>query len=101
MILKNDRYRKSRGGYSRLLELSCVTCGNKLFNYQKDGPGIIKRLYFDRIFDSKYTENKELICSKCQKHLGTAVIYEKENRPAYRLFQGTVSKKIVKVKNGG
>ena len=101
MKLKNDKYRKSRGGYSRLLELSCANCGNRLFYYQKDGPGILKRIYFDRIFNSELIKNKELICSGCKHHLGTAIIYEKEKRPAYRLLLGVVIKKILKAKEGG
>ena len=45
----NDKYKKVRGGYSRLLEISCEKCGSVLCHYQKDGPGILKRMYFDRI----------------------------------------------------
>ena len=47
---KNDTYKKARGGYARLLAVSCATCGTHLFYYQKDGPGIVKRLYLDRIY---------------------------------------------------
>jgi hypothetical protein len=52
MEWKNDRYRKAREGYARLLAVSCATCGTHLFSYQKDGPGIVKRLYLDRIYQS-------------------------------------------------
>ena len=45
MEWKNDPYRQARGGYARLLAVSCATCGTHLFSYQKDGPGIVKRLY--------------------------------------------------------
>ncbi|MBI4158621.1 MAG: hypothetical protein HY505_03350 [Candidatus Yanofskybacteria bacterium] len=92
---KNDKYRKSCGGYSRLLSLSCAKCGAHLFDYQKDGPGILKRLYLDRVNDLKYT-NKELVCPKCKEVLGLKGVYKKENRPAIHLFVGSVSKKIVK-----
>jgi len=53
---KNDTYRKARGGYARLFAVSCATCGTHLFLYQKDGPGIVKRLYMDRIYESNIYE---------------------------------------------
>lgn len=95
--LKSDKYRKSRGGYSRLLELSCTNCKNLLFSYQKDGPGILKRLYLDRIFNFN-NKNKKLICPKCKNTLGVLYIYEKENRPAYKLLERSISKKIAKIR---
>ena len=52
MDWKNDSYKKARGGYARLLAVGCATCGTHLFYYQKDGPGIVKRLYVDRIYQS-------------------------------------------------
>jgi hypothetical protein len=93
--LKNDKYKKARGGRSRLLEIICANCQAALFKYQKDGPGILKRLYIDRIEDFK-NQDQRLTCPKCREHLGNLIIYEKENRPAYRLFAGAVAKKIVK-----
>lgn len=96
MKLKNDKYRKIRGGYSRLLELRCSNCKQFLFNYQKDGPGILKRLYVNRIQKLVNTD-KKLACGKCGKTLGNLGIYEKENRPAFILIPGAISKKIIKV----
>lgn len=93
LSLKNDRYRKSRGGYSRFLDLSCASCGTHVCYYQKDGPGILKRIYVDRIDKSK--NSKQLICSKCKEVLGIRIIYKKERREAYRLFVGAVIKKIM------
>ena len=93
--MKNDKYRKVRGGFSRILQLSCSHCGKEIFRYQKDGPGILKRLYLDRILDYPTTA-AQLSCPKCHEVLGIKTIYKKENRPAYRLFTGAVSKKIVK-----
>jgi ribosomal protein S27E len=95
MRLKNDKFRKARGGYSRVLEISCSYCNTKLFNYQKDGPGIIKRLYVDRIY--KDVSGSNLKCQNCGKLLGSLTIYEKENRPAYAIILGTIKKKIVKL----
>jgi hypothetical protein len=94
--LKNDKYRKVRGGYSRLLQLSCLSCDNFLCFYQKDGLGILKRLYIDRVFSPVKTKNNNLICGKCKRIIGYLGIYEKENRSAYNLIPALLSKKIVK-----
>lgn len=96
-VLKKDKYRRARGGHSRLLDLSCSKCGTHVAYYQKDGPGILKRMYVDRIIDSKVSQ-KNLECPKCKELLGVSMIYKKENRPAIRLFEGSVSKKITKSK---
>jgi hypothetical protein len=96
---KSDTYRKNRGGHSRWFLLSCEKCGNSIATYQKDGPGILKRLYLDRIINLKNTEEKELVCKKCKTVLGVLIVYKKENRPAYRLFAGAVAKKIIKSQN--
>ena len=102
---KSDKYKKSRGGYSRLLDIQCGKCTKHLFFYQKDGPGILKRMYLDRIYKSdKYSglENNslksvpQLVCPSCKALIGIPYIYEKENRSAFRLFVGGVVKKIVK-----
>jgi len=87
------------------LEISCEGCGQIVGFYQKDGPGILKRMYLDRIYKSKdysdlagksFKSLPPLVCRKCGRLLGVPMIYEKEKRPAFRLFQGAVIKKIVK-----
>jgi hypothetical protein len=93
--LKDDVYREARGGYARFLNLYCGSCGSHVALYQKDGPGMLKRLYLDRIFAPKTPKNeKELVCKSCGKTLGTAYLYEKEKRPAVRLYQGSIVKKV-------
>jgi len=103
--LKRDKYRKNRGGNSKFLDIFCESCGTHLFYYQKDGLGILKRLYLDRIIGSKEYSNLEhmalkdipnLACLSCKDILGVPYIYPKEKRLAFRLFAGEVSKKIVK-----
>jgi len=96
IILKNDKYKKARGGYSRLLNISCQKCGKQVCQYQKDGPGNLRRMYLDRISDKKVPIlEKSLSCP--EGHIiGVKIIYEKENRPAFRLFVDSVIKKIVK-----
>ena len=104
---KRDNFRKNRGDYSRLLNVSCRKCETLLLTYQKDGPGNLRRLYFDRIFSPKeltglqnktFTQIKILNCKKCKEVIGTPYIYEKEKRPALRLYQDSVIKKVRKIK---
>ncbi len=94
--LKKDKYRKARGGTSKLLDLFCESCSTHLFYYQKDGPGILKRLYLDSIIDFEKSSENKLVCPNCKDTLGVYYVYPKEKRPAYRLFAGEVTKKIVK-----
>jgi hypothetical protein len=69
----------------------------ELADYQKDGPGELLRLYDDRIigpvFDSRFEMDKKLVCPHCGRMIGLGYIYKKENRPAWRLFQGTIEAK--------
>ena len=103
---KSDKYRKARSGYSRFLNVLCEHCGAKILAYQKDGPGRLKRLYLDRIFAPENLANFQklpinkipnLTCSKCKSILAVPYIYRKEQRKAYRLFVGAVTKKITKI----
>ncbi|MFA6301087.1 MAG: hypothetical protein WC609_01915 [Candidatus Paceibacterota bacterium] len=96
-IFKNDKYKKAREGYSRMLDISCEKCGKHICFYQKDGPGNLRRMYIDRIIKPKVSLQKNnLSCSN--KHiLGIKIIYKKEQRPAFRLFVDAIKKKIVKV----
>lgn len=104
MKLKSDKYKKARGGNSKLFDISCAHCRNHLCFYQKDGPGLLKRMYIDRISDSSYEglqncslkDIPQLVCSNCKRLLGVPIIYEKEQRLALRLFVGAVSKKTIK-----
>ncbi len=91
----NDRYKKARGGWSRFLDICCENCGKHICYYQKDGPGHLKRMYFDRMQGFDIADDT-LICPQCKETLGTKIIYKKEDRQAYRLFVGSVTKKIVK-----
>ncbi len=102
---KSDKYKKARGGYSRLLDVCCEGCGTHLCFYQKDGPGMLKRMYLDRIYESAIYSNlhnqpikklPQLVCQNCRRLLGVPIEYEKEKRAAFRLFQGAVTKKISK-----
>jgi hypothetical protein len=106
---KKDNYKDARGTHSRLLNLFCRVCGEKILTYQKDGPGNLRRLYFDRIFSPMKLVNLEskplnavpkLVCPKCKEDLGTPYIYKKENRKAFKVYQDAFLKKIRKLKEG-
>lgn len=96
--MKNDKYKKARGGWSRILDIKCENCGNHICYYQKDGSGPLKRVYLDRIIDFPKRDEK-LMCPKCKEVLGTKITYKKENRLAYRLYVGSVTKVITKASN--
>ena len=96
IILKNDKYKKARGGYSRVLKISCRECSSFVCLYQKDGSGNLRRMYVDRIIDPKVSiGRKDLRCPKGHL-LGTKIVYKKENRPAFRLFVDAIVRKIIK-----
>lgn len=104
---KKDKYKSARGKYSRLLSIFCRVCGKKILTYQKDGPGNLRRLYFDRILFPKKLTNLEsgplkavstLGCPKCKEDIGTPYIYKKENRKAFKVYQDAIIKKIRKLK---
>jgi hypothetical protein len=40
-----------------------------------------------------------LVCPSCKQHIGVPMSYAKEDRLAYRLFVGAVTKKIANSKN--
>lgn len=97
-IFKNDKYKKVRGGYSRMLDISCEKCGKHVCLYQKDGPGNLRRMYLDRIIQPKVSIHRNNFSCPNKHLLGVKIIYKKEQRPAFRLFIDAIKKKIVKAK---
>lgn len=96
MKFKSDTFRRNRGGYSRLLKIECEKCKSLICQYQKDGPGHLRRMYLDRIRDSVVVISRKDFSCPAGHLLGVKIIYEKEDRPAFRLFVDAVAKKIVK-----
>ncbi len=103
--LKNDRYRKERGGTARFLNIGCAACGTWVLLYQKDGPGNFLRLYLNRIFapprlselqgraDIQCPQDMEnLTCPQCRQLIGTPMRHL-DDRLAYRLHKGSFFKK--------
>jgi len=94
-----DKYFRERGGSAKIINVSCAKCKNKLFIYQKDGPGWLKRCYVNRILwpenyiilaKNKNLEPKELPllkCSSCQEIIGSPMRH-KDGRIAFSLIRG-------------
>lgn len=94
----NDQFKKARGGKTHILDISCGNCGSHISFYQKDGPGLLMRMYIDRFIDFQ-PDGNDLACSSCLRILGNKIIFEKENRPAYRLYVGAATTKLVSAKS--
>jgi hypothetical protein len=97
MKLKNDKFRNARGGYSRVLKISCQKCGEYICTYQKDGPGNLRRMYIDRIDNPTVSILRKDLSCKNGHLLGIRIIYDKEKRAAFRLFVDSVTKKIIRI----
>jgi len=84
-VIKRDKYFRKRGSYCRILKVKCSKCGRVLFEYQKDGPGWLKRCYVNRIISNKkFSGNQEL---RCCRVIGTPITH-KDGRKAYKLIRG-------------
>lgn len=79
-----------------MLKISCEKCGSLVSLYQKDGPGNLRRMYVDRIVEPAVSISKKSFTCPEEHLLGIRIIYEKEKRPAFRLFVDSVIKRIVK-----
>ena len=104
--IKKDRYYKSRGGTSQILQIDCSGCGSNIAYYQKDGPGSLLRMYLDRIHDCASTrdlsgvrqksELPSIKCPVCDKLIGIPMVYEPEQRLAFRIVDGSIKKTKLK-----
>lgn len=103
---KKDSYMKKRGSPVMII-MTCAQCSAYIMSYQKDGPGPLKRCYLDRIHHPEdlakrqhepfnKSSSPKLICSSCGETIGTPMIYEKEDRPAYHLRPGFFASKKMK-----
>lgn len=103
--LKNDRYRKVRGGTAKFMDISCANCRTWILLYQKDGIGKMLRFYLNRIFAppalaslqnraniNQPNDVPNLVCPSCGAVIGSPFLYD-DGRLAYRLKKGTFSKK--------
>ena len=104
-IDESTKYRLAKyGGGIYIYTIKCCHCDVPLFEYQKDGSGILKRCYEDRILKlyefftynanaNADTNINTLGCKKCNKSISHAKsLYEKstdthnEKRYAYELI---------------
>ncbi len=102
--IRNDKYRRKRGGTSTMYVIKCAECGDNVLIYQKDGVGALVRMYLDRILwpdnlinlDRKINSTKDfsaLICQRCGNIIATPMLYKKEHRYAWRIKRGSIKKK--------
>ncbi len=107
-ILKNDRYRKARGGKAFVVSVICIKCQNEVLVYQKDGDGQLKRCYLNRILLPRQLERlqhdatvqhpgdlTDLCCPACDVVLGSPIRHH-DGRLAFRLRQGFFQKRRLK-----
>ncbi len=102
--LKNDEYRRKRGGTAELLDIYCSSCNYYVMLYQKDGPGRLQRCYLNRIFSppdlaqlqnmnfSSQSDISNLVCNQCDSLIGIPMTYI-DDRLAFRLVHGSFIKK--------
>lgn len=100
MKLKNDRYRKVRGGKAKILNIICSKCGNWVLKYQKDVDGSLHRCYLNRIIEPEFYSNfnnqkqmSNLECKNCNTVIGIPMIHT-DHRLAYRLIKGNFRKEV-------
>ena len=104
--IKRDEFKKTRGKYSRFLNIYCSHCGEYILLYQKDGPGVLIRLYLDRILApeklsslqsiSAIEDIPQLFCRNCERLIAIPGIFSKEQRNAYLLLSYSIIYKISK-----
>lgn len=92
MKIKKDKYLQKRGGSVKILDIFCQNCSKKLFVYQKDGTGQLKRCYFNRITGDAKLENNEFFCPQCKEKIGFG-IFHIDKRPAIKLLRGKIKRK--------
>lgn len=92
-----DAYTQRRGE-PKMLEIICSKCRHHVMSYQKDGPGNLLRCYLDRIHSPRDLKEQQyhrfdvrkaafLKCFECSSTIGVPMIYQFEDRPAYKMFK--------------
>jgi hypothetical protein len=102
--IKRDKFYRSRGGRTNMLQVSCAACASPLLHYQKDGNGNLHRFYLDRISHVEpFLKIPEagpglmlkmlpnLVC-KCGQLFAVPMVYERERRLAFRILHSHVHK---------
>lgn len=95
--LTHDRYSNARPGQSRFYNLYCARCRHHVCLYQKDGTGMLVRLYKKRIMaptNLLKPNAKEIRCPHCKVFLAAHYIYDKEQRSAYLVQAGAIVRRV-------
>ncbi len=100
--IKRDKYLAARGGTAKITRVRCAKCGKKIFLYQKDGPGWLKRCYINRIISDSFNSSNEhdestlknLTCD-CGELIGTPMQH-KDGRLAFKLVRGSFKRTNIK-----
>lgn len=102
--MKNDIYRRARGGKAEVIEVVCVNCSRRVLTYQKDGRGNLLRCYLNRImgpdeyeslqYSTSIREPKHMpnLYCECKSLIGTPMRH-KDGRLAFRLIRGSYQRK--------
>jgi hypothetical protein len=105
--MRKDKFRSARGGRSRLLRISCSGCETEILLYQKDGPGTLKRMYFDRIHAPErlvglqHKDQKQLAmltCGACGRMIGVPTYTKKKRGMRSAVFQDAITKHVMSAK---
>ena len=94
MKIIKDKYLQKRGGSAKILDIYCQKCSAKLFTYQKDGIGQLKRCYDNRIVNANkiIKIGNEYRCEDCATKIGFGIIHT-DKRQAIKLIRGKIIKK--------
>lgn len=104
--IKKDSYFRSRGSICATWRIMCARCGAEAFVYQKDGRGILKRAYLNRIRAPEQLAQLQdhslavrnlqaLKCFACGMLIG-APMRHREGRLAFKLLPGNWKKQILR-----
>lgn len=100
-VPRRDKYQRKRGK-PQFFRIYRAICSEYVLLYQKDGPGPLKRMYLDRIFEPEDLAALQAVTSvgnvprlTCPKGhvMALPMIYQPEHRLAYLLIRGSFSKK--------
>ena len=88
---------------SRTFSIFCSQCDTFVLRYRKEGSGSLIRIYLKQILEPKHfseykkvtvkSEIPPLSCTQCGQKIGTSMMHEPGNRPAYRPIKGSFFKK--------
>ena len=97
-----------RGGYAEFFDIICKKCNTPILLYQKDGHGMLKRLYLNRIFApssleclqhetfNTAREIPDLLCWRCKTMIGHPILHH-EGRYAFVLVRGNFTKRKARI----